>query len=577
MQDESGWSDPTLEKFYADAYGLLERVFHHTSFRAPQLDVITSVFEQNDTLTVLPTGFGKSLIYQLLALLFNYKMAIVVSPLIALMQDQIASLKSNNITCLMISSSQTEKKNVSVLAKIMDPNFDCKLLYVSPERLAMDYFREMLKNLVDQNRISFFAIDEAHCISQWGHDFRPAYARMGYLKFAFPKVPLLALTATATTKVKADIITQLNLKQYNFYAGTFNRPEISYIVRKSSSVRTEILELIKLLNSNINVIVYCFSRNNCDDLAKYLNEQLGEGRAKAYHARLKAKERKEVLTSWQENRFHIVCATIAFGMGIDKSNVRLVIHQVVPQSVESFYQESGRGGRDGCHAVSVLFYNYGDSRMLAAFIEKTSQGDRKETKLAALEQMVAYCNLDSCRRVYLLNYFGEDSTKKLCNNTCDRCQPELTAQTTWIKKLNTTTTPPPKTITIPRPQIPVPRKIPPPPKPLPAPYPLPVKAEEKKCVDCGTAVPTASAKPGVFGKMFKPQVRCKPCMDAANEIVVTAPVQVAKLPPMEKKQCAMCNITGLFTPGTGATYMVKVDQHFLCRPCFESGSQLTSQ
>ena len=563
--------DPVLQKFYTDAYDLLNRVFHHTSFRAPQLDVITSVFEQNDTLTVLPTGFGKSLIYQLLALLFDYKMAIVVSPLIALMQDQIASLKAHDITCLMLSSSQTQKKNDQVLLKIMDPNFDCKLLYVSPERLSMDYFRDMLKNLVDQNRISFFAIDEAHCISQWGHDFRPAYARMGYLKFSFPKVPLLALTATATSKVKADIITQLNLKRYNFYAGTFNRPEISYIVRRTSAVKTDILELVKLLNSDINVIIYCFSRNNCDDLATFLNQQLGEGKARAYHARLKAKERKDVLSSWQENRFHIVCATIAFGMGIDKSNVRLVIHQVIPQSVESFYQESGRGGRDGCHAVSVLFYNYGDSRMLAAFIENTSQGERKDTKLAALEQMVDYCKLTTCRRVYLLKYFGEESTAKLCNRTCDTCHPDQNAQTSWIKKLNTTLVPPPKEV--PRPQPPAARKIVPPPRPAPAPYPLPSKPEEKKCIDCGVPVPSTGPTPkfGFGAKMFKPQVRCQACMDAANQVVVATPQPPpVKLQPMEKKQCAMCNRIGLFTPGTKATYMIKVDAHFLCRPCFET-------
>lgn len=411
---------PSVE-LKARAEDILRNVFGHSEFREPQLDVINSILGGKDTLTLLPTGRGKSLCYQLPALMCSNKVAIVISPLIALMQDQVAALKAKAIGCAMLSSANSAADNYAVYADLRNADSGTRLLYLSPERLATESFRSFLRELADQQKISFFAIDEAHCISQWGHDFRPTYTEISYLKSNFPQIPMLALTATATPRVKADMIEQLQFKDYNFFFGTFNRPEISYEVRKEYDRDAAISQLIRSYPVGTNVIVYCLTRAECDTLAEYL-KQRGHA-ARSYHAGLPTQLRNTTLDEWQSGVFTIVCATIAFGMGIDKANVRLVIHRSMSKSVEGFYQESGRGGRDGKPAQSVLFYNKKDMELLEFFISKTKNEKHKAHQEEALASMKAYCKLKKCRRTYLLNYFGEPSSPTVCNKNCDQCDP----------------------------------------------------------------------------------------------------------------------------------------------------------
>ena len=412
-----------LDDFKARAEEVLRTVFGHAEFREPQLDVIDSILKGKDTLTLLPTGRGKSLCYQLPALMCGNKVAVVISPLIALMQDQVAALRAKGIACSMLSSANTSSENYAVYRDLRNPESETRLLYLSPERLATESFRDFLRELASLNKISFFAIDEAHCISQWGHDFRPTYTQISYLKTMFPTIPMLALTATATKRVKADMIEQLKFKDYNFFFGTFNRPEISYEVRDDYDRDACIARLIRSYPANTNVIVYCLTRAECEKLAEFLQEQGLP--ARAYHAGLPTLQRNTTLEEWQTGKFSIVCATIAFGMGIDKANVRLVVHRSMSKSVEGFYQESGRGGRDGQPAQSIVFYRKSDMELLNFFISKTKNEKHKANQEQALADMKAYCKLKKCRRAYLLNYFGEPATPAVCNKTCDQCNPSV--------------------------------------------------------------------------------------------------------------------------------------------------------
>jgi len=412
-----------LDDFKTRAEEILRLVFGHTEFREPQLDVIDSILRGKDTLTLLPTGRGKSLCYQLPALMCGNKVAVVISPLIALMQDQVSALRAKGIGCAMLSSANSPAENYAVYDDLRNPDSGTRLLYLSPERLATESFRNFLQELNSSNKISFFAIDEAHCISQWGHDFRPTYTQISYLKTMFPAIPMLALTATATLRVKADMIEQLQFKDYNFFFGTFNRPEISYEVRRAYDRDAAICSLIRAQPEGTNVIVYCLTREQCNKLSAYLQER--NLPASAYHAGLATALRNETLERWQSGAFSIVCATIAFGMGIDKANVRLVIHRSLSKSVEGFYQESGRGGRDGLPAQSIVFYDKADLKLLNFLISKTKNEKHRLCQEQSLADMKAYCKLTRCRRAYLLNYFGEPATYEICNKTCDQCEPMI--------------------------------------------------------------------------------------------------------------------------------------------------------
>jgi RecQ family ATP-dependent DNA helicase len=406
------------EELHVKAVEALCNTFGHKTFREPQEQVVLSILNGRDTLVILPTGKGKSLCYQLPALILPGT-ALVVSPLISLMQDQTIALKAKGVSCAMISSAQTAKELDAIHIQLVAGDY--KLVYVSPERVAMPAFQRIIIEMFAKRQLSFCAIDEAHCISQWGEDFRPSYYMLNFFKNKLPRLPLMALTASAPSRVREDIVAQLKLDNHACFSATVNRPEIFYEVRRKEGGQVDrgVILLIKNRPRDFCIIVYCFSRNSCEEYAKELN--LHGVTAKPYHAKLSDKTRTEVQHSWMSGETAVICATIAFGMGIDKANVRLVVHATLPQSMEAFYQESGRAGRDGLPARSVIFYSKSDVQFLKKFIAKIYP-EGAQRKLDALDKVADYCALDSCRRKYLLAYFGE--TADVCNKSCDVCKAE---------------------------------------------------------------------------------------------------------------------------------------------------------
>lgn len=357
----------------------------------------------------MPTGGGKSLCYQLPALVFD-GLTLVISPLIALMKDQVDSLNANGIKAEFINSALSAKDVFRVQQEAK--NGKIKILYVAPERLAVPGFQTLLKTLA----LSLIAIDEAHCISEWGHDFRPDYRNLTTLRTDFPAVPVIALTATATEKVCQDIIAQLNLQQGRTFLGGFNRPNLTYRVFPKRKAFLQLCQHLKK-NPNAPVIIYCFSRKNTEALAENLSD---EGfTALPYHAGLEAAVRQETQEKFIRDQVPIIVATIAFGMGIDKPDVRLVVHYDLPKSVEGYYQETGRAGRDNLPAECVLFYSYGDKIKHDFFIKQMENDAERENTIKKLTQMISYCELQTCRRAFLLSYFGEKGMTS-CQG-CDIC------------------------------------------------------------------------------------------------------------------------------------------------------------
>ncbi|WP_188050917.1 DNA helicase RecQ [Flavobacterium sp. GP15] len=383
----------------------LKENFGFEKFRPNQEDIINCVLSGKDTLAIMPTGGGKSICFQLPALLFP-GITIVISPLIALMKDQVDSLKANGIEACFINSSQTENERQFFIERLQSNLI--KLVYIAPESLSF------LDNIFNSLTISLIAIDEAHCISAWGHDFRPAYTNLGYLKNRFPSTPILALTATADKATRKDISDQLNLINPTIFVASFDRKNLSLEVRPALDRVKQIIDFIKE-KPNESGIVYCLSRKTTEELAEKL-QKVGVN-AKAYHAGLDNKIRSKTQDEFINDDCHVVCATIAFGMGIDKSNVRWVIHYNLPKNIEGYYQEIGRAGRDGLPSETVLFESYGDLIQLQKF---ASQGLNAEVQLAKLERMKQYADALSCRRKILLSYFGELVTEN-CGN-CDICK-----------------------------------------------------------------------------------------------------------------------------------------------------------
>ena len=393
----------------AQLHDLLKKYFGFASFRPLQEEIIHDALAGKDVFAVLPTGGGKSLCFQLPALM-RPGLTVVVSPLIALMKDQVDALQAAGVPATFLNSSLATEESRARLRGLHNGEF--RLLYVAPERLLLSGFLDDLKRWY----VTAFAIDEAHCISEWGHDFRPEYRQIASLRGRFPDVPMMALTATATERVRADIAGQLHLRGSACYTASFNRPNLTYRISAKSGAYEQIMDFINARKGESGII-YCQARKTAESLASKLN---ADGvRAAAYHAGMETDDRSRSQEAFLRDEVRVVCATIAFGMGINKPNVRFVIHYDLPKNIEGYYQETGRAGRDGLPSECLLLFSPGDRVKYSRFIDEMTNPKEREIARAQLEQIVHYAECASCRRAFLLNYFGEQYEGDCA--ACDNC------------------------------------------------------------------------------------------------------------------------------------------------------------
>ncbi len=393
----------------SDALNILKKHFGYDTFRPMQEEIIQTVLNKQDCLVLMPTGGGKSITFQIPALLQN-GLTIVISPLIALMKDQVESLQSSGITAAFLNSTQSADEQQFIEKQVITGVV--KLLYVSPEKLLTKPFYDFLQ----QTTVELFAVDEAHCISQWGHNFRPEYTKLKFLKHYFPDVPIIALTATADKITARDIVKQLRFKNHKQFVASFNRENLSLNVTGGTGRMAKILDFIDKRPGESGII-YCLSRKSTEQVAASLKKN--GINAAFYHAQVPAKKRAQVQEDFINDNIPIICATIAFGMGIDKSNVRWVIHYNMPKNIEGYYQEIGRAGRDGIKSDTLMFYSYRDVMVYRDFIERAEHNTNAEVEIAKLQRMQEYAEAQTCRRKILLSYFGEYLAED-CGN-CDVC------------------------------------------------------------------------------------------------------------------------------------------------------------
>jgi ATP-dependent DNA helicase RecQ len=391
------------------AQQVLQQTFGYSQFRPGQDEIIARAVAGQDCLVIMPTGGGKSLCYQIPALLRD-GLTLVISPLISLMKDQVDALNRNGVEAAYLNSTLDRDQVVDIYRRLNQGLL--KLLYVSPERLLHDGFWSRLSEWP----LSMVAVDEAHCISQWGHDFRPEYAALGAIKQQFPQLPVMALTATADQATRDDILNRLTLNRPYYHQASFDRPNISYTVQEKYRPWQQLKEYVARRRDECG-IVYCSSRKRVEELTLKL---CGDGvHAAAYHAGLPLGERQRVQEAFQRDELSVVVATVAFGMGIDKPNVRFVIHYDIPRNIEAYYQETGRAGRDGLDADAVMFFDPADAAWIRRMIEQTENEQQRRVESHKFNAMAAFAEAQTCRRQVLLNYFGEYLSKP-CGN-CDVC------------------------------------------------------------------------------------------------------------------------------------------------------------
>jgi len=390
---------------------LLQRYFGYPAFRPHQADIIDSILRGQDVLGVIATGGGKSICYQIPALR-KEGLCVVISPLISLMKDQVDGLCENGISAAYLNSTLSSDRRFRIEKAILSG--ELKVLYISPERLLAPGFINFLQGV----QINLFAIDEAHCISQWGHEFRPEYRKLSVIRRFFPHIPIIALTATATPSVRSDIITELNLHDPAIYVGSFNRQNLIYDICEKRDPDRQVMDFVSQ-HKNEAGIIYCFSKKQVNTLTALLQKNGIE--ARAYHADLSPSVRNSTQEQFLRDDIRVIVATIAFGMGIDKPDVRYVIHYDLPKSIENYYQETGRAGRDGDPAICMLLYTRSDFKKIEGLLRKLPDGVERQIGFKRLNDMLGYCETRSCRRTVLLTYFGENFDEISCDS-CDNCK-----------------------------------------------------------------------------------------------------------------------------------------------------------